>query len=118
MTLKEQSIKDKTKYFIDKYGVMSIDIIIDIINAIPYPIDNKSYNSINYYHDIRVAIKTQMYEHLYNICRLGYDNELCNKEHIKYKSNIENKVYDIGVMLAFSYESFSDINFKFEIEKL
>jgi hypothetical protein len=118
MTIKEQGIKDKSKYFIDKYGVMSIDIIVDIINALPYPINNKSYNSINFYHDIRVAIKTQMNEHLYNICRLGYDNELCNEEHIIFKTEIENKIYNVGVLLAFTFGSFSDLEFKKQIEKL
>lgn len=118
MTLKEQAIKNKAKYFIDKYGVMSLDILVDIIMSLPYPIDTKYYESINFYHDVRNEIKNIMYEHLYNICRLGYDNELCNEDKIIYKTDIENKVYNIGVMTAFEFESFSDLQFKNEINKL
>ena len=53
---------------------------------------------------------------LFPIFPASLDHFIQNK--IIYKTDIENKVYNIGVMTAFEFESFSDLQFKNEINKL
>lgn len=57
MTMKEQAIKDKAKYFINTYGVLAEKVVDDILYSQPPRTDKLFYEMIDFYLDIKNEIK-------------------------------------------------------------
>ena len=57
MTIKEQAIKDKARYFINTYGSLAEKVVDDILHSQPPRTDKSFYEMVDFYLDIKHEIK-------------------------------------------------------------